>query len=471
MTAAKTVILQINDSITGRATALRIDRQDALLPLGQLLDRCLLHAPIDWLIKQGSITERSADALFVLQDLVYASSDNGQLMGMFAGINFKQEDQNIDLGEVPKLAIARAGETEVSVIDLTLERTNVGYDRNWRGFHQRKWRRHTDAYASFVQTTLESECGQADAAAILRLDSMEQELKFLRVLARRIWEGEFENYSRFIGDKLIYKTGDETLRNIIDGAGGICSEKVQALKFITDNFGLESEYVLAGVNARAPVPVSQLRELLTTFDFRFSKRYMRYWQHLALVYDIDGTPVLVDATNGNIPFLFLQGKAAERLLSHQPETSIEVRMIEFPENFYYHRVPQDVPENLLFALEGWIPDADMVQIFDNELGLYLSKDFFVAPIPFRNEREFSKLSQEYLDVCERANLECSVNNDWSWDSPLGLRFLDQEPLVSEKIMLAKEHLLYRYNKWDGPGHQSGLVLIELRDRGQVASQT
>ena len=471
MAAEKAVILQINDSMTARSAALRIDQQDALLPLGLLLDRCLLHAPIDRLIQQGSITERSADALFALQDLVYASSDNGQLMGMFAGINFKQKDRSIHLGEVPKLETGQAGEIQVSVIDLTLERTNVGYDRNWRGFHQRKWQRHTDAYSSFVQTTLESECSHADADAILQLDSKEKKLTFLRVLARRIWESEFENYSRFIGNKLIYKTGDETLRNIIGGAGGICSEKVQALKFLTDNFGLESEYVLAGVNARAPVPVARLRELLTTFDFRFSKRYMRYWQHLALVYDIDGTPVLVDATNGNIPFLFLKGDAAERLLRHQPETFMEVRMIEFPENFYYHRVPQDVPENLLFALEGWIPDADMVQIFDNELGLYLSKDFFVAPIPFKNEAEFSQLSQEYLDVCRRANLECSVNNDWSLNSPVGLRFLDQEPLVSEKVMLAKEHLLYRYNKWDGPGHQSGLVVIELRDRGEAVSPT
>ena len=228
---------------------------------------------------------------------------------------------------------------------------------------------------------------------------------------------------------------------------------------------------MAGVNARPPVPVSRLRELLTTFDFRFSKRYMRYWQHLALVYDIEGIPVLVDATNGNIPFLFLKGNAAERLLSHQPESFIEVRMVEFLEHFYYHRVPQDVPENLLFALEGWIPDADMVQIFDNELGLYLSKEFFVAPIPYRNESEFSRLSQEYLDVCRQTHLDCSVNNEWSWDSPLGRRFLDQETQVSEKIMLAKEHLLYRYNKWDGPGHQSGLVVIELRDRGEVVNQS
>ena len=54
---------------------------------------------------------------------------------------------------------------------------------------------------------------------------------------------------------------------------------------------------------------------------------------------------------------------------------------------------------------------------------------------------------------------------------MGLRFLDQESLVSEKIILAQEHLLYRYNQWDGPGHQAGLVVIELQDRDEAVSQT
>ena len=79
--------------------------------MGLLLNRYLKHAPIDRLIQEGNITKRSADALFALQDLVYASSDNGHLMGMFTGINFQQMDQSIDLGEVLQLETALAGET------------------------------------------------------------------------------------------------------------------------------------------------------------------------------------------------------------------------------------------------------------------------------------------------------------------------------------------------------------------------
>ena len=171
-------------------------------------------------------------------------------------------------------------------------------------------------------------------------------------------ESEFENYSRFVGERLMFKTGDETVRNIAAGSGGICTEKVQALKFLTDHYGLESEYVIGGDSAEGAVPVEKLREMLQTFDFRFARRYMRYWQHAALLYRIDGIPVLVDATNGNIPFLFLAGEAAEKLLGYENKPSVKVRMVEAEEDYYYHRVAQDIPQNLFFAMEGWLTDTE-----------------------------------------------------------------------------------------------------------------
>ena len=122
----------------------------------------------------------------------------------------------------------------------------------------------------------------------------------VKTLARKIWDSEFENYSRFTGRKLLFKTGDETARNIAAGAGGICTEKVQALKFLTDHYEIQSEYLIGGDGARDPVPVERLREMLRTFDFRFARRHMRYWQHAALLSN-DGAPVLVDATTATSP--------------------------------------------------------------------------------------------------------------------------------------------------------------------------
>ena len=324
--------------------------------------------------------------------------------------------------------------------------------------------RHDKLYSDFVMSTLERESGRSGAEAILQLESKEDKLRLVQILARAVWESDFENYSRFTGQKLAYKTGDETVLNIMGGAGAVCSEKVQALKFITDHYGLPSEYLLAGVDVKEPIPETKLRNLLETFDFRFSKRYMRYWQHTALLYTIEDTTVLVDATNGNIPLLFLAGDAAESVLRREDKHPVSVRMVDSYEDFYYHRVSQDIPENLFFAMEGWIPYIDLVQVFENELGLYLSASFYVTPIVFRNAREFDMLKQEYAGVCDRAGIEYSVSSEWTLDSPLGQQFLQREPQVCERIMLSKDHLLERYNKWDGPGHEGGLVVMKLRNR-------
>ena len=242
---------------------------------------------------------------------------------MYPGLLLRQDGRQVEPGAVPAGVSMTSEGRDVLLFDIEIDRENVGYDRNWRGFHRRRWDRNSDDYARFVLGCLEAEHGPAQAEAVLQLDSPTSKLKLVEAVARRIWEGDFENYSRFTGRKLIYKTGDETLRNIMDGAGGICSEKVQALKFITDHYGIKSEYLIAGPDVPGPVPEAQLREMLTTFDFRFSRRHMRYWQHAALLCNIDGETALVDVTNGNIPFVFERNEAAERLLGVRREAGHE----------------------------------------------------------------------------------------------------------------------------------------------------
>ena len=497
-------ILQLTDSVTGRQAALRLFPGHEELALGALMDFYLKHAPLDQLRLESRITGPSADSLYALQDLVYASSDGGQLEDMFAGAVFRDEcrvDSPITrLNEVPASRVARAAGQEISLIDITIDRLDVDYARNWTGFHARKWQRDPVKYEGFVESVLEETHGSEGARELMELDSRAGKLKFLKTLARAVWDSQFENYSRFTGKKLVYKSGDETIDNIIEGAGAICSEKVQALKFLTDHYGFESEYIIAGQDAVGPVPVEKLRQLLKTFDFRFSKRYMRYWQHTALLYhlgtdpvrcskspftrggmaakdpllSVDETRVLVDATNGNIPFLFLEGGAADRILTtgshdnrdyhrNQRSQPVPVKMVESTEQFYYHRVPQDIPENLFFALEGWIPYSDLMQVFDNELGLYLSADYYVTPVPYRKEEQYRRDRQEFLDVANRAELHCSVTRSWTLDTPLGREFHDAEPKVSGRVLDAEEHLLARLDGCDGPGHESGLVVMKLRN--------
>ncbi len=465
MAANPNTVLRITDDVTGRRSTMRIDADDAALPLRALLDRYLERPDVERLSREGRITEASAEMLASIQDLVYVCDDQGRLRGFYGGVEFAQGPRAVSLDYPLRPSRIRADGKDVALLDLSIDRTSVGYDRNWAGFSKRRWGRRSDFYAAFVADAASSAYGQQQAEAIMASEDAADRVRLLEALARRIWESDFESYSRFTGRKLAYKWGDETVGNIADGAGGICSEKVQALKFLTDHLGFDSEYVIAGPNVPDPAPEDRLRELLTMFDFRFAKRHMRYWQHTALLYRVDGESVLVDDTNGNIPFLFLKGAEADRLLGYEDKPAVPVRMTIQRENFYYHRVSQDIVHDLLFAMEGWIPYIDLVQVFDNELGLYISSDFMVTAVVFRDERAFEKAASEYRAACTRAGRACDVSPRWDLGSPLGEAFAAAHPRVAERVLDAREHLLARYDECHGADHEAGLVVIGLRGSG------
>ena len=454
-------LLRITDLVTGRYMAVRIEPAESLLAVGDLLDRYVKAPDVEALLAERRMTADSAEALFAIQDYVYRCSDDGRLGDTYPGLVLRQDGRTLDLGNAPAGVHMTSDGRGVLLFDVEIDRESVGYDRNWRGFHRRRWERHEDDYSGFVLACLDARYGPSEAEAVLQLNSPLRKLKLVEAVARRIWNSDFENYSRFMGRKLMYKTGDETVRNIMEGAGGICSEKVQALKFITDHYGIESEYLIAGPDVPGPVPEAQLREMLTTFDFRFSKRHMRYWQHAALLYSIDGETALVDATNGNIPFLFERNEAAERLLGYDEKSAVTVTMALRPEDFYYHRVSQDIPENLYFAMEGWIPDVDLVQVFDNELGLYISKGFMVAPVVYRSERALERLRRQYAAAAGQAGIEWAFDPEWRLESEMGQRFAAAHEDAAGNILDAREHLLTRYDDCHGPGHEAGLVVIAL----------
>jgi hypothetical protein len=199
-------------------------------------------------------------------------------------------------------------------------------------------------------------------------------------VARRIWRADFENYSRFLAPAIRLKTGDETVASIIAGWGGVCTEKVLALKYLTDAQGIESRVVFAGPHTRAALPLSELRVMLDeldTYDFTYARRYLRYWDHVALEYRLaDGSCWLVDPSNGNTPFLC--DPAAPYLDEDGDRRSVPVRMLAVEEPVTYHRVPESLGLDFLFAWETWVADVDLMQVFDNHLGLLVGREFFVT---------------------------------------------------------------------------------------------
>jgi hypothetical protein len=54
-----------------------------------------------------------------------------------------------------------------------------------------------------------------------------------------------------------------------------------------------------------------------------------------------------------------------------------------------------------------------------------------------------------------------ISPSWSLDSPLGRDLRRRTPSVADAIEDSRDHLLERYDYFEGAGHQAGLVLIGL----------
>ena len=439
--------LRWSDYLTGKTCTLRVEPEDIRTPVRRLVSEYLAVGDSSRLVSDRRLLPDSLDVFQALQDVTLTLSDDGTPGTLIPGTVLRNGPRELSPGQSAPCETVLLSDSYVHLMEISIDRSETGYTRNWTGFNRRRWDRNGDRFEQFVESATDS--GQ------------ESELDFLRLVAKAIWDSPFENYSRFTGQRIPYKTADETLLNIIEGRGAICSEKVQALKFITDMRGLESSYVFAGPDALGKLPSSDLRHLLETFDFRGSRHIMRFWQHLALEYVIEEQRILVDATNGNIPFLFLDGPEREALLDSDLPRPVPVRMGTYSENFYYHRAPGDLALDLCYAMENYIPEIDLVQVFDNELGLVITPEYLVAPVPYKSEDDFQELNALYQRLAAPDSLELDVRSGWQLDSPLGESFYAHEPIAADAILDSHDYLLERYDLFEGFGHEMGLAIVKL----------
>ncbi len=439
--------LRWSDYLTGKTCTLRVEPEDIRTPVRLLVSEYLAVGDAGRLVSDRRLLPDSLDLFQALQDITLTLSDGGTPGALIPGTVLRNGPRELNPDQGAPYEVVLLGDSYVHLLEVSIDRNDTGYTRNWTGFNRRRWDRNSDRFERFIESATDS--------------GHESELDFLRLVAQEIWNSPFENYSRFTGRRIPYKTADETLLNIIEGRGAICSEKVQALKFITDMRGLKSNYVFAGPDALGRLPSDDLRRLLETFDFRGSRRIMRFWQHLALEYVIEDQRILVDATNGNIPFLFLGGPECDALLDPDFPRPLPVRMGTYSENFYYHRAPGDLALDLCYAMENYIPEIDLVQVFDNELGLVITPEFLVAPVPYKTDEEFQEMNALYERLAAPAALEVEVRSDWRLDGPLGESFCAREPDAADAILDSHGHLLERYDLFEGFGHEMGLAIVKL----------
>lgn len=449
--------MQITDSASGLTSALKIKPEEAT-SFREAFDRYIK------IIDKNTMSPESAKNLSVIQDCIYKIDDNGDLSDLYEGITIRQGDEIVELDDETTFELIQSEDRPpFMLLDITIDRSQITEESNLYGYNIRKWKKNQDVFEKFVYECISDKYSETDR--IMELATHEDKIKFLRAVSEKIWERDFELYSRFIGDKIRFKDPSETLQNIIDGRGGTCTEKNSAMKLITDYYGFEAEYLLAGPNAKGPFPADPLRRMLEEMDFTLGKKYMIYWQHSALLYNVDGEDVMIDVTNGNVPFLFLIGDEIEDLLRPNHKKSVKVKMVMDEEDFYYHVVPQDIPENLLGAMQDWIENVDLINVFDDGLGLLISKDYYVWPLMYNDED--NKLSEYdwWLDR-EKKVMGLELLDNFSLPGPLVNEFKEKYPQKFVDIVESADYLTERYNESyresaDEPRYNVAYIFVKL----------
>jgi hypothetical protein len=449
-------ILQITDSALGLTCAMKIDPEVAT-SFREVLDKYIKVS------NDNLMSPESAKNLSVIQDCIYKMDDNGDLLDLYEGILLKHGDDVVELDDETTFELIQPEDRpSFMLLDITIDRSQITEESNLYGYNIRKWKKNQEIFEKFVYDCVADKHG-SEADRIMELSTHEDKIKFLMAVSKKIWESDFELYSRFIGDKLRFKDPSETLQNIIAGRGGTCTEKSSTMKLITDAYGFESEYLLGGPNAKGPFPADPLRKMLESMDFELGKKYMIYWQHMALLYKVDDMDVMIDVTNGNVPFLFLMEDDIEELLRPNHKKSIKVKMVADEEDFYYHIVPQDIPENLLGAMQDWIEDVDLINVFDDGLGLLISEDYYVWPLMYNDEDD--KLS-EYDWWLEKKLPNVELLDNFSLPGTVVNEFKDKYPQKFVDIVEASDYLVERYNESyresaDDPRYNIAYIFVKI----------
>jgi hypothetical protein len=394
-------VLRLVEGVTHQRITVRLD-PDSVELVGDALE--VLREDAGVLIAEGRLCEGEAPAFWEIGECLFTIDGEGELgelqprLRLFRGHEPVTPESLIFFERRPLPGGVEDGR-EVMVAELTIDRRDCRYNRDWAAFHLRKRRQFAEEIERFLRDSVNAFAAPERAELALSRRNEQDRALLLRAVAQRIHDAPFELYSRFIGRRRLIKDGISTLLHIEAGHGGACSEKAQALRFIADALEIPAQYVLCGPNTRGELPADVLLAILDTFDTQYSTAVQAYWNHVAVLVELEGREVLVDASGGNIPFLWESGEPlAEMLDRHGAERrGVPHRYVVGSDELHYHRVVQELPENLLFALElGWAdPHIDLVQALDDELGLMTMPDLWLGGLAYRDEEERATLRAWY----------------------------------------------------------------------------
>lgn len=200
--------------------------------------------------------------------------------------------------------------------------------------------------------------------------SDEEMLRIVWRLARILYLSPFENITRLI-DNRNSRPGYAVWKNVASGFGGICAEKTAALGFICDILNVTYSHVLGSVTG---LP-DDYENLIRKYAESGGTLEPPAWaQHHLMEINIGDENYLVDSTNGNFRFMFLDSTDSEKYF----KAGIRTRMVYNSEIIKLRRTSRITGDVLLTLAEFHIPELHFQYIFKQGLGIQITSDFFVG---------------------------------------------------------------------------------------------
>ena len=210
--------LRWEDYLTGKTCTLRVEPSDVSAPIKCLVSEYLIVRDASVLISDRRLLPDSLAQFQAFQDITLTLSDDGVPGHLIPGAVLRNGPRELSPDQAAPCEVVLLSGSYVHLLEVSIDRSDTGYARNWHGFNQRRWERNRDRFQQFVEWA--TNAGR-ETYPPHSLDACRSKIEFLRSIAKAVWNSPFENYSRFTGLKLPYKTADETLLNIIEGRGAI----------------------------------------------------------------------------------------------------------------------------------------------------------------------------------------------------------------------------------------------------------
>ena len=195
-----------------------------------------------------------------------------------------------------------------------------------------------------------------------------------------VYQSRFELASHFLfGPYSNYmKSGEEFIQGLSSGQGGVCLERVLALKFLLEFFDVgKCSFAMGGSlpGTHEPIDITSVEINLQDPE---KKQISQYAHHAAIILQIYDKEWLLDPNGGRLGMIFLNPSLTKQILSNDTEEKLGVAA-SFGQMFY-HRVPDYLFDLLVNYRRGTaLETLDLICL----VGLLVGPnyDIFIIPKP------------------------------------------------------------------------------------------